>query len=100
VRAVGYHPEARLEFLHEVAYYTAISRQLGESFDKAIEAAEQRAVEFPDLGSPYRHRTRRVFPKKFPFSVVYVATDVEVFVLAIAPDSRKPGYWKARRNDG
>ena len=97
---IRYHHEARLELLHEIAYYTAISRRLGESFDKAIEAAEHRAAEFPELGSPYKHGTRRVFPKKFPFSVVYVATDNEIFILAIAPDSRKPGHWKARRDDG
>jgi plasmid stabilization system protein ParE len=92
VRAIRYHDEARLELVHEVGYYTAV--------DKAIQSAAKRAAEFPDLGSPCFHGTRRVFPKKFKFSVVYMTHEQEVFILAIAPFSRKPGYWRLRKNDG
>lgn len=100
MRAVRYHEDARLELLHEVRYYTAISRRLGERFDKAIQRAEVLAAEFADAGSPYKHGTRRVFPKKFPFSVVYMTYADEVLILAIAPFRRKPGYWRSRVNDG
>jgi hypothetical protein len=48
------------------------------------------------MGSPYKYGTRRVFPKRFPFSVVYLHRNDEVLVLAIAPDDRKPGYWRSR----
>jgi len=34
VRAIRYHDEARLELVHEVGYYTAVSARLGERFDK------------------------------------------------------------------
>lgn len=74
MKSIRYHEEAREEFLHEVLYYTAISGRLGERFDKAIQAAEVLAAEFPDLGSPYKHGTHRVFPKKFKFSLVYVTS--------------------------
>ena len=100
MRSIRYHEEAREEFLHEVRYYTAISARLGERFDKAIQAAEVLAAEYPDLGSPYKHETRRVFPKKFKFSLVYVPYENEILILAVAPFRRKPGYWKARRSDG
>jgi plasmid stabilization system protein ParE len=96
VRAIRFHDEARLELMHEVGYYAAINLQLGERFDKAIQSAAARAAEFPDLGSPYFYGTRRVFPKKFKFSVVYLIHEQEIFVLAIAPFSRKPGYWRLR----
>ena len=99
MKVVRYHDEARLELLHEVGFYTAISRRLGERFDNAVQAAEMRASEFPDSGSPYKHGTRRVFPKKFPFSVVYVTYEHELLILAIAPFRRKPGYWRPRLND-
>lgn len=52
------------------------------------------------MGSAYEYGTRRYFPKKFPFSLVYVEGEAEIYILALAPDSRKPGYWRARRNDG
>ena len=100
MRAIRFHDEARLELVHEVGYYTAVSPQLGERFDKAVQLAAKRAAEFPDLGSPYFYGTRRVFPKKFKFSVVYLTSEQEVFVLAIAPSKRKPGYWRSRTNDG
>ena len=58
----------------------------------------QLASELPDMGSPYKYGTRRVFPRKFPFSVVYVARESEIYVLALAPFSRKPGYWRSRKS--
>lgn len=100
MRAIRYHDEARLELVHEVGFYAAVSAQLGERFDKAVQAAVKRASESPDLGSPYFHGTRRVFPKKFKFSVVYLAHEQEVLILAVAPFSRKPGYWRSRRSEG
>lgn len=96
MRSIRYHEAAREEFLHEIRYFTAISRRLGERFDKAIQAAEVLAAEFPDLGSPYKHGTRRVFTKKFKFSLVYVADENEILILAVASFRRNPGYWKSR----
>lgn len=52
------------------------------------------------MGSPFKYGTRRIIPKKFKFSLVYVATDAEVNILAVAPFRRKPGYWKSRLSDG
>ena len=34
MRAVRFHDDARLELVHEVGYYTAVSPQLGERFEK------------------------------------------------------------------
>jgi toxin ParE1/3/4 len=99
VNSVRFHDKARAELVHEVEFYTAVSRRLGERFDKAVKSAVSLAAEFPDLGSPYFFDTRRVFPKKFHFSIVYVTLGTEVFVVAIAPDSRKPGYWRSRLGD-
>ena len=72
MKALRYHEEAREEFFHEVRFYSAISKRLGERFDKAIQAAEARAAEFPEMGSPFKYGTRRLIPKKFKFSLVYV----------------------------
>ncbi len=99
MKSVRFHEEARAELVHEVGFYTAISRGLGERFDRSIKAAVGRAAEFPDLGSPHVAGTRRVFPRKFHFSVVYIALENEVFIVAIAPDARRPGYWRSRVGD-
>jgi hypothetical protein len=87
--------EARAEFLHELQYFTAVSPRLGARFDRAVQKAEALASEFADMGFPYKYGTRRVFPGKFKFSIVYVTRPDEVVVIAVAPFKRKRGYWRS-----
>ncbi|MBE0548758.1 MAG: type II toxin-antitoxin system RelE/ParE family toxin [Rubrivivax sp.] len=100
MKVVRYVDEAREEFLHEVAYFTTVSPRLGRRFDESVQKAEALAAEFPDAGFPYKFGTRRVFPGKFKFSIVYVVREDEVVVLAVAPFRRKPGYWRSRLSAG
>lgn len=97
---VRFHEAALKELAHEVEYYGEISPRLAEGFATAVEKAVAIAAEFPDMGSPHKYGTRRVFPKRFPFSVVYLYRQGEVFILAIAPDDKKPGYWRSRVAEG
>ena len=94
-----FHRDARLEFLDAVAYYEAIEVGLGERFSQSVEAAAALAASLPFVGSPFKHGTRRVFPKKFPFSIVYMVGENEIVIFAVAHFKRKPGYWKSRRRD-
>jgi toxin ParE1/3/4 len=48
------------------------------------------------MGASFRHGTRRVFPGKFKFSIVYLVRPNKVVVVAVAPFKRKPGYWRSR----
>ena len=61
---VRFHEAAMAELAWEVQYYAKISPQLGERFATVIERALAIATEFPDMGSPYKYGTRRVFPKR------------------------------------
>ena len=60
MNSVRFHAEARAELIHEVGFYTAVSRRLGERFDMAVKSAVNRATEFPALGSPYFFTTVRL----------------------------------------
>jgi len=99
VRAVRYHPEARAEFLREVEYYADISPRLAEIYDKAVHAAEVQAADTPEAWPQYRGKTRRVIDRRFKFSLVYLHTEHEIYVVAIAPMKRRPGYWTRRVRD-
>ena len=99
MRTVRYHPDARAEFLHQVEYYIAIGTRLADRYDKAVHAAEQQATAAPQAGPKYKHRTRRVVDRTFKFSLVYLHTESEIYVVAVAPMRRKPGYWRARLSD-
>lgn len=96
MRTVQYHPEARGEFLREVVYYSGISTPLAERYDKAVHRAEVRAAEALEQWPPYRFKTRRVVDRTFQFSLVYLYTENEIYVVAVAPTRRRPAYWKAR----
>jgi len=96
VKSVRYLEAARDELLHEVAYFTSVSPQLGQRFDQAVQKAEALIAEFPEVGFPFKFGTRRVFPGKFKLSMVYAIRDAEVVVVAIAPFRRKPAYWRSR----
>jgi toxin ParE1/3/4 len=100
VKPIRFHDAARDELIHETLHYKSVGATLGERFAAAVEQAAQLAAEFPAMGSPYKYGTRRYFPKKFPFSLVYVERANEIYVLAVAPDSREPGYWRSRTADG
>jgi len=50
----------------------------------------------PKRWPKYLAGTRRyVFPT-FPLSFVYFEEQGEVFIVALAPESKRPGYWRER----
>ena len=99
-KPLRFHSEALEELTAEAVYYESKSSGLSARFAREVEAATRIASEFPEMGAPYKHATRRVFPRKFPFSVVYHIQADEIVVLAVAPDVRKPGYWRDRKPHG
>ena len=92
-----YLAEARAEFLHEIEYFSRVSPRLAQRFDLAVQAAEAQVAESAEMGTPYKHGTRRLLlPRRFKFSLVYLTFANHVLVVAVAPFKRKPGYWMVR----
>ena len=96
MKAVRFLGEALEDFLDQVAYYEDREIGLGERFRLAVQAATTLAATHPTLGSPWKLRTRRVFPKGFRFSVVYRIEPEELVVFAVAHFRRRPTYWRRR----
>lgn len=96
----SFHPAALDEIEAEWARYADIHPMLGEAFTDSVEQALRLAREFPEMGSPYKYGTRRVFLKRFPHSLTYLHRNGEVYIVALAPFKRKPAYWKLRANEG
>lgn len=95
-----FHRAALDELEAEWARYADINPMLGEAFTDSLEQALKIAREFPGMGAPYKYGTRRVFPKRFPHSIVYVHRMDEILVIAVAPFKRKPAYWRSRVREG
>lgn len=70
MKPVRFHDAAREELIAEASYYASISPRLAERFVDAVEQATRLASRFPEMGSPYKFGTRRVFPGRFPYSLV------------------------------
>lgn len=87
---------AQREFLKEVIYYNEQASGLGAAFVREIEEATARALAFPEAGSLATKNTKRVFVKRFPFSVVYRPDREGIVVFAVAHHSRQPEYWVSR----
>ena len=96
---VRFHGAALDELSKEVSYYAAVAASLGERFVVAIENATRLATDFPLMGVKYKYGARQVFPKRFPFSLVYLVRDDAIYILALAPFSKQPGYWRSRRHE-
>lgn len=92
------HPEAETDLREAAEFYkqragTSLSRALLEEFDHAVNIL----LHHPKLGAPWRHNTRMHVLKRFPYSVIYKVSDEELSIVAIAHQSRRPGYWSKRK---
>lgn len=88
--------EARVELLHETAYYESRRKGTGKKFRESVNESFTLISNFPRGGAPGPAGTRRTKVKGFPFTVVYRDTALEIIVFAIAPDQQQPGYWLPR----
>lgn len=90
------HPEARLEFREAIAYYENCRDGLGLEFSREIYASINRVAETPLLWARLSDNSRRFLTKRFPYSVIYQVLNGDILIVAVAHQSRKPGYWKKR----
>jgi len=63
VRSARFHAEAASELQAEATYYEQHTKGLGDRFAREIESAVKVACLFPDIGSPYKYGTRRVYER-------------------------------------
>ncbi len=97
---VAFHPEARSEYLEALERYLDLSERVGRSFqqevDRSVELVESGPEQWPIFEDPVRFiRLRR-----FPYLLYYERVDAAVVqILAVAHGSRRPGYWRRRRED-
>jgi toxin ParE1/3/4 len=94
---VSLTPEAEQELVEGALFYAREgSAALGERFIVEFERCTALLAEQPKLGAIWRGVIRRFPLRRFPYSVVYTLGASEVRVLAVAHQSRKPGFWRGR----
>ena len=95
---VSISPETERELIDGALFYAEQAKtELGLAFIVEFERALEILREHPNLGAPWRAKTRRFPLRRFPYSVLYVVEGLELRVIALAHQRRRPGYWSSGR---
>jgi plasmid stabilization system protein ParE len=93
---IEFHPPARLELREAYRWYYVRSPLAAAGFAREIDGALQRIAEAFDRYPEAEHGTRRFVVTRFPFTIVYRASEAVVTIVAVAHQRRSPGYWATR----
>lgn len=79
-----------------VRYYNAQRPQLGEEFRDEARETIKRIIRFPGAWHALSKKIRRCQMTRFPYGLIYTATETEVLIVAVAHLHRAPEYWRTR----
>lgn len=92
------HPEAETDLREAAQHYRdQAGNALAQAFFAEFEHAIGLLLEHPKLGAQWGRGKRRLVMRRFPYSLVYIEALDEIKVLAVAHQSRRPGYWHQRK---
>ena len=91
-----FHPEAEEEFLEAVSYYEARVPGLGERFEAELRTASALLLAHPEIGPLIDAELRKLVLDRFPYYLIYSVSSEVVYIVAVAHERRRPGYWEAR----
>ena len=96
MKHLAFHPQAEAEFARDTEFYAERSLRLAQEFTGAVEQALAFVQENPEAGTPVRGALRGWLVRRFPYTVIYREEEDRIYVLALAPHRRRPGYWRRR----
>lgn len=89
-------PEAREEFEAAERYYGRQVPGLDARWREEIRGALRRLRAWPLAFPVERGDIRRLILSRFPYKLLYAVEADVIYVVAIAHQHRKPGYWAGR----
>ena len=92
------HPEAESDLREAAEYYQErAGTALAQAFFAEFEHSMHLLLKHPLLGALWRHGERRLVTRHFPYAIIYTVAEQAIQVLAVAHQSRRPGYWRKRK---
>lgn len=93
--------EATEELMEAAAWYELVvpglGNQLIDTFEQAtIRLSEPNPPLVPLIGEAAKLGAKRLILQRFPFSILAIANNQVITIVAFAHHSRKPGYWHER----
>jgi plasmid stabilization system protein ParE len=101
VERLSIDPAAEEELRAAIAWYEMQQRGLGAQFFVEVGRVLELILRHPGIGSLVprvraAYGAPRVLLHHFPYFVVYRERSEDIYMIAIAHTSRKPGYWRHR----
>lgn len=89
---------ASAELTAAIRWYERQHAGLGGELFEAIGATVDLIRAHPEIGTvrPGRRQSRQIAVHSFPYRVVYLIREHDLYVIAIAHTRRRPDYWKHR----
>lgn len=95
---IVWQDHAKTEFKEAVQYYrTNAGDVLANDFRDEVRHMTRQLLEHPKIGSRIDHEIRRYPLHRHPFDIVYRLMPEAIIMVALAHQSRRPGYWANRR---
>jgi toxin ParE1/3/4 len=99
VKPLQFSKPASEEFAAAVQWYETRRSGLGGEFFDAVVRAIELILAHSEIGTLRSGSlpTRQFRVTRFPYNVVYRIRENDIYVVAVAHTSRRPGYWLERR---
>jgi plasmid stabilization system protein ParE len=95
---VSFNPDALAEAEDAVRWYRANGGAgPAQEYAQELRRVVKLAAVQPGIASLGPHGTSRLYFKRFPYTLIFRIRGEALRVLAIAHQSRRPGYWFGRR---
>jgi plasmid stabilization system protein ParE len=97
MKPLEFHPQASEELIDSAQFFEGASSGLGDRFLDVLHELMERIKIYPSYGASISaKRTRVARVSGFPYDVIYRDEPSRIYVVAIAHQSRRPGYWTGR----
>jgi plasmid stabilization system protein ParE len=98
VKPVRFGQPASEELAEAVRWYETRRSGLGNDFYDAIVRSIDIIRTHPEIGAARTGRfpNRQLRVARYPYRIVYRIREEDIYVVAVAHTSRRPGYWRDR----
>jgi toxin ParE1/3/4 len=91
------HAEAQAEVQTAIAHYESQREGLGLEFHLELDRVFEQIQQMPGSVAAIDERgTRKRRLRRFPYTVYYVEFEEFIWIVAVAHQGRRPGYWSRR----
>ena len=96
VNLLRFHPAVASDLSDGIAYYDAVSPQLGDRFRKMVDARFDRIESHPELFSLAFDDVRFATVRQFPYLVLFRQRKETVTILGVFHGASDPERWRNR----